>query len=337
MTLTEADAPEIEEESATESVRPRSSRPPKPPKPPRQPKVPKPPRRPPTAPIVRGPLTPMQAFARSASAMLAAMLFMFFLNLVVLSHVQHLASQQQLSNTFRAELAAGTAPVSEGDFDDVLLADGAPVALLEIPSIGVREVIVEGTSSAELAMGPGHRRDTVLPGQAGVSVIMGRNAAFGGPFSAIQRLAPGESFTVRTGQGEHVFEVIGLRYAGDPQPPSPRAGEGRLLLQTARGGPYVPTGIAYVDARQVSDVQPAGARQTTRVTLPPEQKALATDTTTVWALVFALQFLIVIEIAAVWAFRRIGAQKTWIVFVPVVILSGVVVSDQLIRLLPNLL
>lgn len=274
---------------------------------------------------------------RAVAAMLAAVLVMFVLNLTVFSHLQHLVSQQKLSDEFRAQLSAGTAPVSEGDFEDRLLADGAPVGVLEIPRLNLYEVIVEGTASPQTAQGPGHRRDSVLPGQAGVSVLLGRSSAFGGPFSVLQRLEPGDLLTVRTGQGLHEFEVIGLRYAGDPTPPALRRGESRLILQTSRGAPYVPTGVAYVDARLVSEVQAAGQRQTTPLTLPPSQTALATDTTTVWALVFALQFLIVAEIGAVWAFRRFGAQKTWIVFVPVLLLAGFLVADQTTRLLPNLL
>ena len=121
---------------------------------------------------------------------------------------------------------------------DVLLPDGAPVALLEIPSLGIREIVVEGTDSATTQLGPGHRRDTALPGQAGVSVLFGRAAAYGGPFARIQELAPGDEFTIITGQGEHEYEVIGLRYAGDPAPPRLTAGESRVILTTARGAPF---------------------------------------------------------------------------------------------------
>jgi len=64
---------------------------------------------------------------------------------------------------------------------------------------------------------------------------------------------------------------------------------------------------------------------------------MATDLSTVWALVFALQFLVAAQIAAVWAYRRIGAQKTWVVFVPVGLLAVIYVSNQLTLLLPNLL
>ncbi|MCC4250255.1 sortase [Microbacterium testaceum] len=298
---------------------------------------PPPPRRAPRRRPAYAPLGPAQVFARGAAASLAVLVLAFLLNVLVVSHVMHLASQQQLRDTYRAQLAAGTAPVSEGDFDNHLLADGAPVGILSIPQLGVEEVIVEGTSSSQLMQGPGHRRDTVLPGQAGVSVVMGRAAAFGGPFGRLQSLQPGETFTVRTGQGEQVFEVLGVRYAGDPTPPAPARDESRLILTTARGTPYLPTGIAYVDATLTGDAQPRGARQTTTMALPPQAQAMATDMTTVWALVFALQFLVVAEFVAVWSYRRVGWQKTWIVFAPVLLLASVFVSDQLIRLLPNLL
>ncbi len=261
----------------------------------------------------------------------------FLLNLLILSHLQYAVSQQQLRATYTDQLAAGTAPVSEGNFEDVLLQDGEPVARIEIPAIGVDAIVVEGTSSGTLTAGPGHRRDTGLPGQAGASVLMGRAAAYGGPFSRIQELAPGETISVVTGQGEHIYEVIGVRYAGDPSPAPLTAGEGRLVLETARGFPYMPNGVVRVDAQLVSTTQPAGLRETTRRTLAPEDKELAGDTTSVWALVFALQFLVIAEIAGVYSLRTFGAAKAWVVFVPVLVLSGLLVADQVTRLLPNLM
>jgi len=314
-----------------------AGRPPRPPRAPKPPRVPKPPRRAPRPPKQYAPLSPQVVLVRGSLMIFAALLIAFAANVTVLSQVQHLVSQQLLVNQLREQLSAGTAPVSEGDFEDVLLADGAPLAVLDIPQIGVHEVIVEGTSGDTLKAGPGHRRDSVLPGQQGISVLMGRAAAYGGPFGRIQELAPGDSFTVRTGQGKQVFEVIGVRYAGDPTPASPKAGESRLMLQTARGPAFIPSGIAYVDARLRSEVQASGQRQTTFTALPPQDKAMATDTSTVWALVFALQFLLVAQFAAVWAYRRIGAQKTWVVFVPVGVLAVLYVNNQLTLLLPNLL
>ncbi|TFC80948.1 sortase [Cryobacterium sp. TMT1-21] len=289
---------------------------------------------PPRAPVV---LSVRDQAVRTALTIVAVLIFGFLAHLTIFGQVQHFVSQQQLTNSLRAELAQGTAPVSEGTVDRVLLAAGAPVALIDIPAIGVHEVVVEGTDSGTLRAGPGHRRDTVLPGQAGYSVIMGRAAAYGGPFARLQELRPGQQFTVITGQGRQKFSVLGVRYAGDPMPAPLGAGKSRLVLETARGPAFVPSGIARVDAELVSETKPAGTRATTFVTLPAVDRELATDTETVWALVFALQFLLLVELAAVWAYRRVGLRKTWTVFLPVVTVGGLFVADQVVRLLPNLL
>jgi sortase A len=308
-------------------------RPPRPPREPRQPRPPRPPRRPPSEPLP--PLTLGQAITRGILLLVATVILVFILTLLVFGRVTYQATQQQMTDRFRSELAAGTAPVSEGNFEDVLLADGAPVAMIDIPAIGLYDVVLEGTSSGVLMGGPGHKRDTVLPGQAGVSVIMGRSLAFGGPFGGLSRLVPGERFTTITGQGEMVFEVMGLRYAGDPAPAAPVAGESRLILMTARGGPLTPVGVQYLDARLVGDAEPRGPRQTTL--LDPEDKPLASDDRTVWALIFALQFLLVAEIGAVWSLRRFGWAKTWIIFMPLLLLAGLITATQVALLLPNLI
>jgi LPXTG-site transpeptidase (sortase) family protein len=306
-------------------------------KPRKPPKPPKPPRRMPQEERPLLPLSPRERFLRGALMVTSGLLLVFVVNVMVVGNVRHFVTQQQLSDTFREQLKEGVAPVSEGDVHDVLLPDGAPVALLEIPQLGVREIIVEGTDAGTTQLGPGHRRDTALPGQAGVSVIQGRAAGYGGPFARIQELAPGDKISVVTGQGEHEFEVIGLRYAGDPGPPRLVAGESRMVLTTARGAPFWPTGIAYVDAKLTSETQPRGVRLTNFATLPEADKALMGDTSMVWALVFALQFLVVVEFAAVWAYRNVGPRRTWIVFIPLTMLAGLWVAGEVVRLLPNLM
>ncbi|MGN6219400.1 MAG: sortase [Microbacterium sp.] len=307
------------------------------PRPPRGALPPRPPRRIPTPKPPLEPLSPVRMLVRGALLMVALVALVFVLDVAILSQVQHAAAQTQLSATLRAQLAEGTLPVSEGDTDGVLLPSGAPVALLQIPDIGLREVIVEGTDASSLTQGPGHRRDTVLPGQAGVSVVMGRAAAFGGPFSRLEQIPPGAKFTVTTGQGEQTFRVLGIRYAGDPLPPALTSGSSRLVLIGARGPAFVPAGVVYLDADLVGDAQERGTRQTTWSSLSPADLPLATDTSTLWALVFSLQFLIVIAAAGVWTLRRIGGAKVWIVFVPLAVLGGLWTAGQLVLLLPNLL
>lgn len=298
--------------------------------------APKLPKRMPIPPRPLAPLSRRQIVIRSILLLVVATQVGFLFHLVGYSQLRHAVRQSQLRAELTSELAAGTAPVSEGTFDNVLLLDGAPVARISIPSIGVEEIVVEGTSGDTLMSGPGHRRDTVLPGQAGISVLMGRAWAYGGPFNRIQELAPGESISVVTGQGESIYKVIGVRYAGDPAPAALASGQGRLLLQTSRGFPFLPSATVTVDADLVSTVQAVGARRTTYAFLPASNKAMASDTSTLWALVFALQFLIIAEAGTSYAWLRFGRAKTWIVATPVLVLAFLLVFDQVTKLLPNL-
>jgi sortase A len=114
-------------------------------------------------------------------------------------------------------------------------------------------VVVEGTSAENLTLGPGHLRDTPLPGQGGISVIYGRRATFGAPFSRLAQLRPGDKITAITGQGKSSYTVEALgdshRLIDDPAP-------NRLLLLTA-GSSTVPTYYVYVDADLTSTVQPS--------------------------------------------------------------------------------
>lgn len=258
------------------------------------------------------------------------------LHLVVVSAVQQKASQQLAFDRFRAQLAEGTAAVGPTDSEGRQLAPGAPVAYLEIPAIGVKEVVVEGTSSSELLTGPGHRRDTALPGQAGTSVVMGRRAAFGGPFARLADLEAGDLVRATTGQGVFEYRVTGTRQEGDPMPEGPGLGEARLVLATAAGPAYVPSGVLWVDAELSGPAQFGPARLVEAASLPAEEVALAVDTGTLWSLVLWLQALVVVLGAAIWAWHRLGRARTWVVGVPPVLLVGLATAGEVARLLPNL-
>lgn len=259
------------------------------------------------------------------------------LQLTLIGGLQQSAAQERKFDEFRAQLAAGTAPIGPTDNQNRPVDVGAPIAYLEIPDIGLRQVVVEGTTSTALFTGPGHRRDTVLPGQAGASVIMGRQAAFGGPFGRIDRLEAGDSIVVTTGQGEFEFEVLGVRREGDLVPPLPEPGSSRLVLATADGRPYLPEGVLRVDADLVGDATGGPPRAFSAATLPPSEQFMGADTSTLWALVLWMQLLIAVTIGAVWAWHRWGRPQAWIVFLPPLLLVGLATSGQVARLLPNLL
>jgi hypothetical protein len=283
------------------------------------------------------PLTPRLHLAR---ALLVVVLFVsagLALQVTVVSAFQQGSSQQRLFDRFRGELAAGTAPVGPADAAGRPLEVGDPVAFLEIPAIGLRQVVVEGTTSAALFAGPGHRRDTPLPGQAGVAVIGGRRAAFGGPFSRLEELDEGDTIQVTTGQGEFSFEVLGVRREGEPIPPPPSSGDGRLVLATAGGTPLLPDGVLRVDAELVSEAQPGLRRLIGAAGLPPAEELLAGDASRLWTLALWLQALVAVAVGAVWAWHRWGRAQAWVVFVPPLLLTSLYVANHTAQLLPNLL
>jgi len=157
--------------------------------------------------------------ARSATAGLALASVAFLLNISVLGRMVHWSAQTREYAQFRKEVAFGTAPVGPLDRSGRLLHSGSPVALLEVPVLHLHEVVGEGTSSDVLMSGPGHLRSTVLPGQAGTSVILGRAAAYGGPFGNLGHVPVGSRITTTTGAGTVTFKVIDVREAGSALPP----------------------------------------------------------------------------------------------------------------------
>jgi LPXTG-site transpeptidase (sortase) family protein len=240
--------------------------------------------------------------------------------------------------SFRAELGQATAPTGPTDpaHPKKLLALGAPVAVLSIPEIGLHAVVLEGTTSDVLEGGPGHLRDTQLPGQAGLSEIMGRRAAYGGPFARLSSLSPGDIFSVTTGQGVTRYRVLDVRRAGDLEPLL-TPGKARLILATADGPPFAPTGVLRVDADTVSAPQPAPAMVISTADVGPSELVFGTEPIAWVSLVLWGQGLVVAAAGIGWLGSRWGRWQAWVVAVPLLGFFGLEVADQVARLLPNLM
>jgi hypothetical protein len=275
--------------------------------------------------------------AGAAITAVSVLLLAFVAQAMVFSALQHQRDLVLGYDQVRASLAKGETPVGQLDVNGDLVAPGTPVALLQIPQLGVSEVVREGTTAAVLRSGPGHRRDTVMPGQAGTAVIMGRQTSYGGPFANLGRLTPGSSIVVTTGQGTASFTVFSLRRAGDPLPADPGTGEGRLELITADGPPLFPSGVLYIDAVQVSPVQPASARVMTYPALPTAERAMGSDASA-WPMAIASVIALIMLIGATgWLWRRWGWRWAWLIGAPVLLAAGVVTSTLIVDALPNLL
>jgi sortase A len=240
-----------------------------------------------------------------------------------LSGVQEGRSQQILYQRLKVEFASLTGPLGP-------TAPGAPVAVLDIPVIGVTDmVVVEGTSPENLTLGPGHLRDTPLPGQAGVSEVFGRRATFGAPFARLSRLRPGDAIDVITGQGRSIYTVAvvagGRQTVADPAP-------NRLLLLTA-SSPIVPAHYIEVDARLVSapHAGPGGARSITSAELP-----LATDGGALTLIMGWVLLLALVSAAATLAAAKWSAWAAYLGAAPLALAVLWGLYHSLAALLPNL-
>ncbi|MEM9516271.1 MAG: sortase [Actinomycetota bacterium] len=89
-------------------------------------------------------------------------------------------------------------PIEEGD----------AVARIEVPAIGVNDIVVAGVTRADLKRGPGHFPETPLPGQLGNVAIAGHRTTYGQPFHNVDKLNPGDDIVMTTPNGTFVYNVV---------------------------------------------------------------------------------------------------------------------------------
>ncbi|MDP2292193.1 MAG: class E sortase [Actinomycetota bacterium] len=87
--------------------------------------------------------------------------------------------------------------------------DGEPIARMLVPSIGLDWYVVQGVGKDDLKKGPGHFRETPMPGQLGNAAIAGHRTTYGAPFNEIDELVPGDLIEVITPAGRFVYAVTG--------------------------------------------------------------------------------------------------------------------------------
>ena len=286
-----------------------------------------------TRPASAVPVPDNLSIVSTSLTVLAAVCVWLVMQLFVLGGLEQHRAQDRLYGEFREQLAAATAPVGG------IIEPGAPVALLSAPGLGWSQVVTEGTSSGLLLDGPGHRRDTVLPGQAGVSIVYGKSGTFGRPLQAMLNGAAGQKLTVTTGQGELSYTIGAVRRAGDALPAAPPSGGSRITMVTAEGegrlGRLAPDEVVYVDATLDAGafVAPPGRLNA----IGPAETAMASDTSVMPALALSLGVLAAATVGVIVARRRFGAIRAWLVGAPVIVALAWLSVDLTTYLLPNLL
>ena len=84
---------------------------------------------------------------------------------------------------------------------------GPAFALIQIPTIGVERVVVEGVGRGDLRKGPGHVPGTVMPGQRGTFAVSGHRTTYGAPFYRLDELRKGDRILIVTQGWTFVYTV----------------------------------------------------------------------------------------------------------------------------------
>ncbi len=155
-----------------------------------------------------------------------------FVGLLVYERLITGLMHDQRQRHLAAAIASGRPKVSNGD----------AFGVIQIPTLGVNEVIVVGANATNLRSGPAVSVSSVLPGQRGALVVFGHRSVYGGPFKGVPELKQGDNIYVEARNRAPVitYTVTGVRRypqselaAGLP-PASDRTST--LVLVTGAGG-----------------------------------------------------------------------------------------------------
>lgn len=86
-------------------------------------------------------------------------------------------------------------------------ADTAPVARLQVPHLGIDQIVLAGASGRTLAFGPGHLDGTAAPGARGHSIVSGHRDTH---FTFLKHLKSGDDIRIERVDGRSVtYRVSG--------------------------------------------------------------------------------------------------------------------------------
>jgi sortase A len=259
------------------------------------------------------------------------LLAMFILYLYVFSTLTGTRNQNLLLHSLTGDpraifsLASGHEP-----------RNGQPVAILNIPALGLHQGVVEGTSSADLQKGPGLVSTSGLsglPGEPGSAIIAGRRVSFGGPFSRLGNLETGDRIQVVDGAGEFNFSVTSVSTVSKGTIAIPSYGRSWLVLVTSNSS-LLPTGRLVVVARIVGPAANSQPVSRSALTIPnfagdPAAGILAA----IWALAFLGVLLLMVLAIRRW--RQLWIS--WLLAAPLLLACGLFACESLARCLPSTL
>jgi sortase A len=200
--------------------------------------------------------------------------------------------------------------------------EGQPVGVLQIPKINVDVVVVEGTATSDLSLGPGLYPGAPLPGQVGNAAIAGHRTTYGAPFYSLNQLHDGDSIDVTTLQGSFRFLVTGSEVVNPSDVGVVAATPFAELTLTTCDPPFSAANRLIVHARLVGRVAPSppppargrsGGSGGSRVTMPVAQEAGLAGSAGSWLGALWWGLGIAGLGAAVWLVAR-RSRRHWVVY-----------------------
>ncbi|TMR06748.1 sortase [Actinomadura soli] len=246
---------------------------------------------------------------------------------------QQRAMLAELSADFRESAAVAAAAVA-GDRDLAATPGrGEPVALLEIPKTGVREVVVQATGTRELRTAVGHYRPSPMPGQAGNAVLAGHRNLYGRPFARLGSLRPGDTVLVTTQEGRFTYTVEFAQTAptGAQDFLSQGTFVNRLTLLTT--APRGKGGRFAVVSRLKGG--PAALRIKDSTGIKTDELGLARDSSGWWpSLGWGVLMLGALVVTAI-LYRSWRRPSTYLLTMPVLLALALLWFESLARLIPS--
>ncbi|MBI2710239.1 MAG: class E sortase [Actinobacteria bacterium] len=211
---------------------------------------------------------------------------------------------------------------------------GAPIAILQVPSIGIDEVVVQGAGAAQLRSGPGHDPSTSMPGEPGASAIAGARVGYGGPFRALDRVRRGADVFVTTWAGRFRYEVesVAVVRSGEPDPVRAERPWSSLVLLTSAPRFLATQRLAVVARLRTRPL--TGPLATKPSALQPGPGAFGGARGGVVPLVLRSQLLVVAFFVSRRLYRRWLRWPTYLLTSPVLLALLIGVFESLGSLLP---
>jgi sortase A len=87
------------------------------------------------------------------------------------------------------------------------LQEGHAIGRIKIDRIGLSIVVVQGTDTGSLQKGPGHYRNTPIPGQPGTVAIAGHRTTYLAPFRHIDQIQDGDEIRIEMPYAAFTYTV----------------------------------------------------------------------------------------------------------------------------------